>query len=256
MRLKSWWLGVSGAGALISVVELIRWYLLGVRAEVPGGYILFVAFAMGAFPIFEDRVMRAGFWSAFSTAFVLAWAKAEPTVQISNPWLVAAMAMCAGVGLIFFYYLVSQEGKFRVGWLPVLLMTSFGIAIAFISSAAGGPDWMTEWVENILHIQAPQSHEVVHIVRKTLHFSSYGTAALAAALVARDLGTGLARSWVAGLCWAVPIAVFDEVRQTTAKGRTGSPWDVMLDTGGMIVALTLFSIVTFISHARKRTSPR
>jgi VanZ family protein len=86
---------------------------------------------------------------------------------------------------------------------------------------------------------APSTIELVHgLVRKATHLSEY---ALLAALWFR----ALARSGVAGppaaawlaLLIGVAVAVTDEAHQSTLPERTGSAWDVAIDTTGALLAI-------------------
>ena len=84
-------------------------------------------------------------------------------------------------------------------------------------------------------------HGVLYlIVRKAAHFGEY---ALLTVLWWRALRTRTADS--AALAGAVAIAVVyaitDEFHQTFVDGRTGSPVDVLIDTGGAATAAVLIS---------------
>ena len=124
---------------------------------------------------------------------------------------------------------VGQRGGAAALWLPPIAL----MAVIFGLSAMPTDD---------------VDHGLLYlIVRKAAHFTEY---ALLTVLWWRALRTRAAES--AALAGAVAIAVgyaiTDEIHQTFVDGRTGSPVDVLIDTGGAAAAALL------VSRYRRRVS--
>ncbi|GAC1657544.1 MAG: hypothetical protein NVS9B15_18890 [Acidobacteriaceae bacterium] len=95
--------------------------------------------------------------------------------------------------------------------------------------------------------------EVNHVLRKSGHFVGYGilgilfVRAWAATLSRRNTAQPvLRRAVLIGIFCTLVVAGADEFHQTFLPGRTGSIYDVMLDTAGAC----LMSVV-LISHVRR-----
>ena len=54
-------------------------------------------------------------------------------------------------------------------------------------------------------------------------------------------------AWTVTTLWAV----VDELQQGyISTKRTGSPWDVLIDSSGALTAMVLVAVVWFVSHRR------
>lgn len=101
--------------------------------------------------------------------------------------------------------------------------------VAWVSGAQGGAGSMIDAAQHWFHFTPEQAEVVVRIIRKTVHFTAYGTLAL---LFRR---TGVSILAAAGA--TMVVACGDELRQWFTPGRTGQPSDVLLDMAGAAVFL-------------------
>ena len=88
---------------------------------------------------------------------------------------------------------------------------------------------------------SPATLAAIHfVVRKTAHAAEYGVLALLA-LVAlrRSFRLSLRGSIVLALAIVTVVGTADEAHQARLAVRTGSPWDVMLDLAGGVLALAI-----------------
>jgi len=105
--------------------------------------------------------------------------------------------------------------------------------------------WIRPIVERIFgHINDQLWAVIHHFARKSGHFIGYGGLGLAllrAWLLTLGLGEGLTRAmWRWGAVWRAVagtafVASLDEWHQTFIPSRTGSVWDVLLDSVGASV---------------------
>lgn len=91
------------------------------------------------------------------------------------------------------------------------------------------------------------------VVRKGWHVTEYAILALLVARAIRHQSPSLtpARQTVLGLLLAVAYAISDEFHQSFHPSRQGSPWDVLIDSAGALVGLTLAQVL-----ARRMAAPR
>ena len=129
--------------------------------------------------------------------------------------------------------------RFLKGWLPVILWA------AMILSAAN--DEFSEantrgWLDRILG-GVPQ---IVNIVaRKGGHIVAYAVLAL--------LAWRAHRTVFIALFVAIAVAITDETMQALTVTRAGSPYDVLLDSCGALLALTCVPTVRArLSSERRR----
>lgn len=130
-------------------------------------------------------------------------------------------------------------------WLPPILW----IAVIFSAStdtfsATQTAPWLATVINAIAgHPVSPDTFEIVQFaVRKTAHLGEYG---ILAALLFRALRADRVNRWT--LAWsltavaiAILVAITDEWHQSFVPSRTASPWDVLVDTIGAILAQVLF----------------
>jgi VanZ family protein len=157
------------------------------------------------------------------------------------------LALFAGsLGLFLIRGLAQRKTAKMSIWLIVPIAA--GCVLGYVSGGIGGGDHMVAFAMNVLHMTKDQADVIVHYLRKTIHFTAYGFVGLSffrgaiagTAPKARAIGFAL----ICILC----LASFDEMRQTTAPNRTGSPWDVTLDMCGA-------SFFVLISAALSRKTP-
>lgn len=89
---------------------------------------------------------------------------------------------------------------------------------------------------------ASQEHraELLFLLRKIAHVVEYGVLGVLALRAVR-LGSRLSNAATVALCLLLVagVAIADEVRQVRSTERSGSQWDVLLDLGGALAALSL-----------------
>jgi VanZ family protein len=200
---------------------------------------------------------------------------------------------------------VPEAGR-RAAWWTWLALFMAGI-ISVASSSVAGANGMVVWTKSVLHLEPATAETVVHYIRKTIHFSYYGSVGLTAAIAtllgrlnngdpdpkrinsndrrspqpktgessrvksdrkdSETIETGLLdpaetkhkpiiEAWQRGLLFALTVASFDELRQSTQPGRNGSIFDVMLDMSGALVFVTIFAaFATFNSRSTPLKAP-
>lgn len=126
--------------------------------------------------------------------------------------------------------------RFLKAWLPVILWAALILSAAndrFSEKQTGG------WLERRFGRLPP---EVNVLVRKGAHVAEYAILAL--------LSWRARRTVVTPLLICLGVAIADETLQAMTVTRSGSPWDVVWDMSGAILALT------FVPGARARLSSR
>ena len=114
--------------------------------------------------------------------------------------------------------------RFLKLWLPVILWAAIILSAANDEfSNANTQGWLARLLGNVPEI-------VNHILRKAGHITAYAILGLLAWRAHRTL-------FVAMLV-AVAVAVVDESMQSMTLTRAGSPYDVLLDACGALLALT------------------
>ena len=124
--------------------------------------------------------------------------------------------------------------RFLKAWLPVVLWTALILSFAndeFSEANTRG------WLDRILG-DAPKI--VNTIIRKGGHIAGYAILGL--------LAFRAHRSFFVALFVAMAVAVTDETMQAMTLTREGSPFDVILDTCGALLALL------FVPAVRTRLS--
>jgi VanZ family protein len=138
-------------------------------------------------------------------------------------------------------------------WWPVALGAAL---IAVSSSATFGTDHTSGplrwcWQAIFGPVNTTRWNLIHFLIRKTGHFVGYGT-----------LGLAWLRAWrmspprvhfllygVLAVLGTALVAACDEFHQTFLPNRTGSPWDVLLDSCG---AMTMCLIALGFVHAGRR----
>ena len=143
----------------------------------------------------------------------------------------------------------DEAGKPNI--IPVVVLMLFGWLISYFSSTHGGASPMVDWVMRHLGLGRHAADLLIIGVRKTIHVTFYGVVALTALAAANRNGTIIPAVRFAVLT-TLTYASFDEIRQSTQAGRTGSAWDVLLDMAGASIALL---IVTSLATKKIARSP-
>jgi VanZ family protein len=134
-------------------------------------------------------------------------------------------------------------------WLPVVLWMGF---IFVMSTSLGSAEHTSMIIEPLLRWLnpdiSPENIDLVHtLVRKGGHLTEYAVLALltlrAVNISLRTVQTG---GWYKAtgiaLLVAAAYATTDEFHQSFVPGRTASVYDVMIDTSGAFVALTVAAV--------------
>ena len=138
----------------------------------------------------------------------------------------------------------SRGVRFWIGaWLPVAV--GIGV-IALESTPAFGADHTSSplrWIyQAIFGAVSDAQWDPIHLyIRKTGHFVGYGTLGLLW-LRAWWLALRASAFWrcaLLGLFGTALVASCDEWHQTFLPNRTGTPWDVLLDSCGATFAILL-----------------
>lgn len=156
--------------------------------------------------------------------------------------------------------------RIAVHWIPALV----GIAIIAVEStatmsAANTSRWLLPIWEKLFGPVTPQQWaHIHHYIRKSGHFVGYGFLSLTFFEGWRVTIEGVWAEWkmrfryaaLLALLSTVTIASWDEWHQRLIPGRTSSPWDVLLDFCGALVAHLL--LLAFLARRRRKRagSPR
>lgn len=183
--------------------------------------------AAGTVGVCWGLVWRGKTWYFSSLAALVVVSAYSVWRPIGFIWL-AILAIAYG-------YLTTKFERWSVDWSVdsemrwLFVASAFAVFIGGLSNSSGSPGHLHEQIAAWLHISPEQAWHLVVGVRKTIHFSAYGLATLAAYRWSTANGApGLWR----GIAFTLPLACFDEFRQHFATGREGSPWDVALDMAG------------------------
>lgn len=110
--------------------------------------------------------------------------------------------------------------------------------VAYLSSGHGSGGAMLRWL--LAHGVAPdRASHLVYAFRKTVHLVFYGSVGVTTLLAARGAGSKPGEAVRTALLAVLVVASFDELRQSGYADRTGSAWDVLLDTTGGCLAVGL-----------------
>jgi VanZ family protein len=126
-------------------------------------------------------------------------------------------------------------------WLPVLLWMIFiFIGSGDLMSAEHTSRFLIPFLRWIAPDMSPATLAAIQLlVRKCAHLTEY---AILAALLYRAFRQDQDRFWrAAALAFLVAAiyATLDEFHQSFISSRTGSPWDVIIDCAGAMIALTI-----------------
>ena len=118
----------------------------------------------------------------------------------------------------------------------------WAIAVSLFSTKYFSSSYTAGIIIPILHHLFPNwSADTVflvhHLIRKTAHFVEYFILSLLLLRAVRAERKGFTWRWaLAALALAAGYAALDEFHQFFVPGRTASPWDVLLDTCGALMA--------------------
>ena len=137
---------------------------------------------------------------------------------------------------------VARSGRPALAWLWVALWTAVVLwAGGETASAANTSRFIGRFLHWLLPDASPQTLAHLHLlIRKGAHVGEYGLLALLTLGGLRaSFRASLPRLAAGALAWVALVAACDEARQALVHARTGTPWDVALDTAGGLLALAL-----------------
>ena len=103
----------------------------------------------------------------------------------------------------------------------------------------------------------PETLTQIHgYIRKLAHVTEYGILAILAARAFRDSAVRILSRYAypAALLLVLIVAATDEFRQSFEPARTSSPYDVLIDILGGIVALTLLQLAKKLRRRRSENT--
>lgn len=93
------------------------------------------------------------------------------------------------------------------------------------------------------HVSWPEFHFLHLLIRKVAHLVVYAVLSLLWFRAHRGPGKGWRREWaLAAVLVSMLIAGSDEVHQSFVRSRTATPWDVLLDTFGALLAQAVIAL--------------
>jgi VanZ family protein len=129
-------------------------------------------------------------------------------------------------------------------YAPLLLWI---VLIFFLSSNLGAAGNTSRIIRPLLlwlfpDISEPSIQTVHFFLRKGAHVTGYGMLGFWAFRAFRRSAVSLLRDWrfAASLLTVALIAITDEINQSFLASRTGSPWDVALDTSAGLTVILIF----------------
>ena len=149
--------------------------------------------------------------------------------------------------------------RFLKYWLPVLAWMSLTFLLSTdVGSAANTSRFIEPFLRWLIPNISPEAVAKAHFfIRKAGHLSEYGVLGLMLwrALRQTRLGASGKTPWktaVAALVLSVAYAATDEFHQSFVPTRTASVRDVMIDTSGSLLSL---SIICTWTTCRRKSSP-
>lgn len=135
-----------------------------------------------------------------------------------------------------------------------------------MSTDAGSAEHTSRFLEPVVHwispTASPEQFDLVHlIVRKAAHLSEYAVLGLLTFRAIRRSQPSTARRWSAwtvggvALIIAATYAATDEYHQSWVPGRTPALGDVLIDSCGAAVGLSLICLKNFTPGLRENKTP-
>ncbi len=92
---------------------------------------------------------------------------------------------------------------------------------------------------------------VQFVVRKSAHFLSYFAMGLFCFLAVNTNNQRLRNKFIVSSSICILYAVSDEIHQLFVPGRSGEIRDVLIDSGGILLAITVSSAIIVLNRKRK-----
>ena len=130
-------------------------------------------------------------------------------------------------------------------WLPVVIWTAI---ILQASGRAFDVPHTTSLFERVFEAIGLRFSEgtlfvIDHMARKAAHLTEYGILTALSFRAVRDDRRGFVLRWAA-IAFAITVCVAstDETLQSFTPTRTGTPWDVLLDSCGAVIVLLVIRL--------------
>ena len=210
----------------------------GGHPETLWALFILVGAALSLVPKTAKLPLKLSMLGAYAAVFAILWTISNPAQTGSRfDEKIGLLALLLLVGAAIFAFallgvayvkLKAEQPMLRI-WALIVALTGL---IAYFSSPHGGAGIMTEFLMRHLGMAKDSANSVVLVLRKTIHFSYYGSIGLCALRFAQA-GEGNRRAAITfALLFVLFHASFDEIRQSGEENRTGSFWDVCLDMAG------------------------
>ena len=250
VRLGAFAIGAAGAILLIGVLNnTFPWFWLPVLMGIA------ISIVVGSQQWFITTRLAGLFCCALTLGCTLTFA--ITTLPVTTffgsmfPKLLQFICLCLFLiclGLFVARGLTQRKTAKMTAWLLVPIAAA--CVLGCVSGGVGGGNHMIYFAMHYLHMTKDQADIVVHYVRKTIHFSAYGFLGLSCFRAAIAGSAAKGRAIAFALLCILCLASFDEMRQTTAPNRTGSPWDVALDMTG-----SSFFVLVAAALSRNASNP-
>jgi VanZ family protein len=222
-------LGVICGGPAILVLS---WAYPGIWLPLALGGV--VAALLLGFPVLARHPMTAPYVATFALTVIIVWIRSGPTTSRRSALAVSVLLLTLLVFALAwlalrFFLTRPEERRLAFPFAAMLLLACF---VARLSGGAGGADPMLTWFQSALGLSDEAAYVAVLVVRKTIHFTFYGLFAWTALRAAWMVAGPPRAAAILALSLALTLALFDELRQASSPGRTGSLWDVALDMSG------------------------
>lgn len=227
---------LGGAHLVVLAVFLQRFPLIW----LPGALGVCLG-AVWLFPFFLDESPERVFLSlSLGCAVYGSWLSSMGAETV----IIIAFGVLALIALFGGLYKAGWSFSRGVIWLILALVMA--TAVANLSGSGGGAGGMLVWFRTWLHVPDSELEQIVHDVRKTIHFSFYGSFAAVSSFASRAGQPANRSAIVFSLASTLILATYDEGRQAFSPGRTSSPWDVLLDMSGAFAFLIFVHYWTYL----------
>lgn len=191
----------------------------------------------------EIRV-RALIGGAISGGVLLMWLLSEPSVKAwgssglgLGAWFCALVCIGCEGALLSRTFRGVRADRQVFKWASLLVLMSW--LVAYFSSPSGSAGGMLDAAQKILGLTPSQAETLIFFLRKSIHFTFYGSLGWTGFRLSLACGAKLRRSLVFGIAIALAFACFDEGRQTFFPDRTASILDVILDSSGALFFISM-----------------
>ncbi len=238
MRLHRLWIWLAVA-TLLLMAEVSAITEQGVSVSLLGAMLAALLVVLFLMPLRSKWAGRLVFLSGYAALFVPVWARGQEGFSLpsgSGSWAILWPAAVAVVSIGLVAWAEEGGATWKRIW-PLGGLVALGACVAFFCGGNGAGAPMESYLISLLHISQADAELAVHVIRKTVHVVFYGSLAWTGARAVLAGNGAVAEASAFGLAWALPHAAFDELNQAAAVGRSGTGWDVLLDSGGMLLFL-------------------